>query len=217
MEKHMAKAPVDGLADRLRIARTRMQPEVLQKEAGKQVGRTAPCIGQWESGKSEPSFSDLLTLARFYGVSTDWLLGQDTKNAQATESLLMSRDRSTNSVPVLASQSLMQDGELTGGAYMTTGRAYPQGSAFAWIAETDAVNRCATGDIVIVERATNDLHAGLYMIVAADSKAPTLRRCRLDEGQKFFAPDSNGYPTYNASEVRVIGRVREIIKHVLID
>lgn len=40
-----------------------------------QTSRNVP--SQWETGAREPSVENLLVLADFYGVTTDWLLGRD--------------------------------------------------------------------------------------------------------------------------------------------
>lgn len=40
-----------------------------------QTNRNVP--SQWENGQREPSYEHLLTLADFYGVTVDWLLGRE--------------------------------------------------------------------------------------------------------------------------------------------
>ena len=103
----MTKSPIKGLAERLRQARIRM-PDVKQADAGQVVGRSAPCITQWETGKSEPSFADLMTLAKFYGVSVDWLLGLDSQAAKDTASLMTVQSMGTQSVPVYDTAFVME-------------------------------------------------------------------------------------------------------------
>jgi transcriptional regulator with XRE-family HTH domain len=213
----MAKTKLDGLGDRLRMARQRIDPELTLKQAGKAVGRSGPCIGQWELGSSEPGLSDLMTLAGVYGVAPEWLLGINTSAARATENMMLSsRGVGANSVPVLSSADAIA-GQIVSTDYVQAGRAYANGTAFAWIVDTDAMTRCATGDIAIIERGEAVTTNGMFMILAKGSEMPTLRRCRFDQGRPVFVPDATEFPIYNNHEATVIGRVREIIKHIPIE
>lgn len=59
---------------RLRLLREEAG-EVLQDVADRvSKTRTAPAL--WEAGSNEPSFAILVSLADYYGVTTDWLLGR---------------------------------------------------------------------------------------------------------------------------------------------
>lgn len=214
----MAKQNLDGLADRLKMARTRITPEVSQKDAGKIVGRSGPCIGQWELGKSEPGLNDLLDLAKFYGVAAEWLMGLDTPNARVTENVMLaSRGVGANSLPVLSNGAIF-DNEAIATEYVQAGRAYKPGSAFAWKVDTDAMARFSSGDIAIIERSDELEVRGTYMIHVKGSDSPTLRRCRFDQQRPVFVADaSSGFQSYNGDEVEIIGRLREIIKHIPIE
>ena len=48
-----------------------------QKVLAKNIGRTEDCIHDWENGRSEPSIDDIIAIAQFLRVSTDFLLGND--------------------------------------------------------------------------------------------------------------------------------------------
>lgn len=39
------------------------------------IGTTCDCIGFWEHGRSEPSIEFIIALAKYFGVTTDYLLG----------------------------------------------------------------------------------------------------------------------------------------------
>lgn len=45
-----------------------------QKDLALQIRRTEDCIHDWEKGRSEPSIEDIIALASFFSVSTDYLL-----------------------------------------------------------------------------------------------------------------------------------------------
>jgi len=54
----------------LRLERGLGQVELAQK-----LGVSKGIISLWENGLREPNMSSLILLARFFGVSTDYLLG----------------------------------------------------------------------------------------------------------------------------------------------
>jgi transcriptional regulator with XRE-family HTH domain len=41
------------------------------------LGTRRNVVSQWETGHREPSYRDLITMADYYGVTTDWLLGRE--------------------------------------------------------------------------------------------------------------------------------------------
>lgn len=60
-------------ADRLRALRKKSG--LTQDEFSKQTGIGRSAVGMYESGKREPNYTTLSKVARFYHVSTDYLLG----------------------------------------------------------------------------------------------------------------------------------------------
>ena len=55
--------------------------EQLAKKLG--IGYTRTAISAWEVGRNEPSNSDTVKIAEFFGVSTDYLLGKsDIRNIE---------------------------------------------------------------------------------------------------------------------------------------
>lgn len=56
---------------------TRLQTEkgVTNKEIEKACGLSNSVISQWKAGRSKPSVDAILRLARYFGVTTDYLLG----------------------------------------------------------------------------------------------------------------------------------------------
>lgn len=58
-----------------RIIGLREEQNKTQTETAKTIGTTQRKISYWETGKTEPALEDLIILARYYGTSTDYLLG----------------------------------------------------------------------------------------------------------------------------------------------
>jgi transcriptional regulator with XRE-family HTH domain len=63
-----------SLGERLR--RIRLKRKLTQAEAAKQVGVSRSALNMYERDERDPDSTTISALARFYGVSTDWLLGQ---------------------------------------------------------------------------------------------------------------------------------------------
>jgi transcriptional regulator with XRE-family HTH domain len=58
-----------------RIKLARHRTGFTQEEVAKALNMTQQTLARYETGTREPDFETLGTLAEFYGVSTDWLLG----------------------------------------------------------------------------------------------------------------------------------------------
>ncbi|MBO7221936.1 MAG: helix-turn-helix transcriptional regulator [Clostridia bacterium] len=58
-----------------RLKELRLELGLSQKSLAHDVGTTDDCIYFWEKGRSEPSISEIIALAKRLDVSTDYLLG----------------------------------------------------------------------------------------------------------------------------------------------
>ncbi len=57
-----------------RIAYLRHKKGLTQAALGKRLGLSASAIGMYEQGRREPAIGTLISLAREFGVTTDYLL-----------------------------------------------------------------------------------------------------------------------------------------------
>ncbi len=64
-----------GFPKRLRYLRDRHRMK--RKTLGECCGMSKDMIGKYERGEREPSVKNLIRLADFFNVSTDYLLGRD--------------------------------------------------------------------------------------------------------------------------------------------
>lgn len=64
----------EKLAERLRMERARKK--VTQAEVAKAIGTTTSVICAYENGVHVPTLSNTAALARYYGVTTDYLIGK---------------------------------------------------------------------------------------------------------------------------------------------
>ena len=58
-----------------RLKELRLSKGLSQKQLGQIIGTTYSAISYWETGINEPKASYIINLARYFGVSTDYLLG----------------------------------------------------------------------------------------------------------------------------------------------
>ena len=58
-----------------RIKELRLQLNMSQMDLAKATGISQSAIAKWELGKTEPTASAILTLAKFFDESADYLLG----------------------------------------------------------------------------------------------------------------------------------------------
>lgn len=58
-----------------RIKELRTQNNMSQMELSKATGISQSAIAKWELGKTEPTASAIITLAKYFDETTDYLLG----------------------------------------------------------------------------------------------------------------------------------------------
>ena len=58
-----------------RFKELREERKLSQSQIGKELGYTQVCISRWESGERMPNANDIIAVAIFFNVTTDYLLG----------------------------------------------------------------------------------------------------------------------------------------------
>ena len=73
-----------------RIAAVRKAAGLTQEQLGELVGVTRQAVSKWETGTADPSTSNLLALAKLFGISAEELLrsveqeGPEAENGKTT-------------------------------------------------------------------------------------------------------------------------------------
>ena len=65
------------LAERIKHLRERQSFAISQAQLAKRLGVTRSSVNAWEMGISVPSTQYIVELAKFFNVSTDYLLGME--------------------------------------------------------------------------------------------------------------------------------------------
>ena len=58
-----------------RLKELRQYNNLSMKQLAKEINTTDAAISNWENGVNEPKISYVISIARFFNVSTDYLLG----------------------------------------------------------------------------------------------------------------------------------------------
>ena len=69
------------------LKRLRENANLSQTELGKLFSVKQNTVSKWETGESQMSNDTLLKLSKFYGVSINYILGDEEKNAQPDQKL----------------------------------------------------------------------------------------------------------------------------------
>ena len=60
-----------------KLKELRLEAGLSQRKLGEKLGVCNQTVSFWESGSREPDLDGLLKIAKYFGVSTDYLLGID--------------------------------------------------------------------------------------------------------------------------------------------
>ncbi len=58
-----------------RLVEVRTESNLTQTQLAQEFGVSQTCIGKWEKGTRNPSLDDLIMVAKYFNVTTDYLLG----------------------------------------------------------------------------------------------------------------------------------------------
>ena len=62
-----------------KLKEVREEKGLSQEQLGKELHFTQTCIAKWESGARTPNLDNLVLIAKFFEVTTDYLLGLEHK------------------------------------------------------------------------------------------------------------------------------------------
>ena len=68
-----------------KIYECRRKAGLSQEALAEKIGVSRQAVSKWETGEATPELSTLVALAKEFGVSTDWLLSEETETPQTEE------------------------------------------------------------------------------------------------------------------------------------
>ena len=193
-----------------RLIKLRKELNLTQEELAQKIGYTRTAISAWEIGRNEPSNTDTIKLAEYFGVSTDYLLGKsDNRNS----------DIPVSKIPILGTVKAGYDwlAEENIVDYITLKENIPNvGEYYALRITGDSMlPLLAEGDLVIVHD-QDDVESGQTAVVLINGEEATVKKVvKTNEGIELHAMNPY-YPvkkfTFEDMQkipVKIIGRVRE--------
>lgn len=190
----------------------RMQLGFSQKEVAITIGVSGPTVSEWESGKKTPSGKNLIALSNLFGVSTDFLLGNDNNNSTTSPKgiKIPVLGRVAAGIPITAVEDILDYEEIEE-SLAKTGEFYG-----LQIKGTSMEPRMKEGDVVIVRR-QDDVESGEIAIVLVNGDDATCKRVVKHENGLSLISLNPVFPPrfYTDDEVRklpvqIIGRVVEL-------
>lgn len=172
------------------------------------VNQTA--VSQWERGVTIPSPPILLKLSQLYGISTDYLLGNDTPSERGKGVKIPVLGDVAAGVPIEAVENIV-DYEEIDTALAATGEFFGLRVKGASMAP-----RILDGDVVIV-RKQDDAETGDTAVVLVNGDSATVKKIKkMPEGIQLIPTNPAYDPMYytaaevEALPVRILGRVVEL-------
>ena len=190
----------------------RMQLGFSQKEIAITIGVSGPTVSEWESGKKTPSGKNLIALSNLFGVSTDFLLGNDNNNSTTGQKSIKIPvlGRVAAGIPIEAIEEILDYEEIDEAMAKT-------GDFFALrIAGTSMEPRMKEGDVVIV-RKQDSVESGEIAVVLVNGDDATCKKVMIhDNGLSLVSLNPSYAPMFFTDKevstlpVQIIGRVVEL-------
>lgn len=190
----------------------RMQLGFSQKEIAITIGVSGPTVSEWESGKKTPSGKNLIALSNLFGVSTDFLLGNDNNNSTTSPKgiKIPVLGRVAAGIPITAVEDILDYEEISENM-ARTGEFYG-----LQIKGSSMEPRMKEGDVVIV-RQQDDVESGEIAIVIVNGDEATCKRIVKHENglslislNPVFPPKFYTDDEVHKLPVKIIGRVVEL-------
>lgn len=193
----------------VKLKEIRKEKGITQIELARKLGVATGTVGNWESGKREPDFDTMTKIARFFGVSVDWLIGH-SPYARRQILRVPVYGKVAAGIPIEAITDI-EDYEEIDASRM------PQGDYIALTIRGDSMEpRMKNGDVVIV-RLQDDCEPGEIAIVMVNGGDATCKRVRkTPDGICLISTNPAYDPMFFTNEqisdlpVRILGKVVEL-------
>lgn len=208
-----------------RIQALRAEQSLTQEELAQRIDISRAALSHYEKNRREPDYDTLQKLARYFGVTTDYILGRtddprpaDVIKEQQTSYLyrilgeqLVSPDEMTE-LPIIgriaAGEPILAEQNVEGREMVL--KSDVVGGEFFWLrVKGDSMaNQIADGDLVLVRQQCS-LENGQIGVVLVNGDEATIKRVYYKGNQCVLSPENPAYQPqiYPASEVVIIGEV----------
>lgn len=200
------------LGTRLRAARMAITPEITQRDAAKRLGVSPSAVNLWEAGKNEPNATNLAELARWYKVSTDWLLGVES-SPQVRAAIPSTEGASAvHTVPIVQPSAMSRWHWDRVESLLQTASPYQASTAAAMMVDSDALaSVCPRGSFAVVSKGHAPAPGRVVLALVGASNDPVVRRLVREGGVDLLMADDTRFPSVRLDDgVRIVGVVTEV-------
>jgi SOS-response transcriptional repressor LexA len=205
-----------------RIAFLRKNAKQTKVAVGKAVGVSDVTIGYWERDINEPSREPLRELAKFFGVTEDYILyGLNQENVTPIEKVNVGLRRipviAWADIPQLQNESFTesfsdaQDTLAVDDTYSKNAFAIRVKGDFM---EGDSSKTIPDGSIAIVEPdiGAENLSGKVVLAIVGDNHVPTVKEYQTDGHSTYLVPWNKRYKVVEIDDVcTVLGYLRDVI------
>lgn len=193
------------------LRQLRKARKISQKELADQLHVGQSAISNWENGTRDMDSATLVTLAKFFDVSTDFLLGTDSLPEDRQSAIhIPVLGRVPAGIPIEAVQDILDYEEISPEMAAT-------GEYFALrVAGDSMAPRMRNGDVVIV-RCQSDVTSGDVAVIIINGSDATVKRVLKKENGIVLQPSNPGHEPlfFTQDEIRdlpviIVGRVVEL-------
>lgn len=193
-------------------------PNLSQTKLGRELKVHQTAISQWETGRTMPDIETSKALANYFGVSLDYLLGNDTEKIPAS-------NRTGTKIPVLGNVAAGMPITAIEGADYDDPDAWEEipadmaksGEYFALRIHGDSMEpRMQNGDVVIVH-IQSDVNSGDIAIVRVNGDEATCKKIKkTQQGLMLLSLNPDYEPIFftpkeiQSLPVEIIGKVVEL-------
>lgn len=200
--------------NRLRLLREEL--EMSQAEIGKVLGITSQGVGLYENEKRDIPTDVLIKLSKFFGVSTDYILGKSNNRYLDKKINIDVADTPTKipvvgkisaGLPILATENI-ESYEYAPSIYIKEGFEY-----FYLRVNGDSMNlKFNDGDLLLVQKQDN-LENDEIGVILVDGMDATVKKYKYENGLVILSPMSTNtdhiVQIYNPKDIniKIIGKV----------
>lgn len=195
-----------------KLKQLREQQNISQQKLSEKIGVSRSTIAMWETEKSQPDNEYLKSLAEYFNVSVDYLLGrvsQETGNKPHGVKIPVI-GRVQAGIPIDAIEEILDYEEIPEDMAA-------RGEYFGLVIRGDSMlPRMVDGDVIIV-RSQPDAESGEIAVVLVNGDDATVKKIKKSENGITLIPLNPAFdPLYYSNEdiatlpVRILGKVVEL-------
>lgn len=196
-----------------RIAELRKRAGLSQAEFGKMMGAAQNTVSNWEKGNREPDNGRLKVMSEYFGVTIDYLLGNDAASPRKPKKKgvrIPVLGRVQAGIPVTATEEILDYEEITEDLAET-------GEFFALKVRGHSMEPKLLPDDVLIIRMQQDVDDGDIAVVLVNGDDATVKKIKKSQDGVLLVPFNPEFdPIFYSNQeiedlpVRVLGKVIEL-------